>query len=611
MNIIKLESKGNVNIKNEEKPKIRKSEPRGLNSEAVEIKADKLKIMNDRQELTMHLHNLKTILLHSNATPIRLHDGQCYTCGFCKEKYTVPADLKTHTLEAHNVEEKSKFMKSYPLSDFVVKLDITSLKCTICDKNIEGIDQLVNHLKDNHGIQIFTDINSRMVPFKFDTAVPTCVYCEKTFGNFRVAVQHMNVHYRNFTCDICSKTFIAYKCLQQHMSRHKAAKQKEPVTNLIKVKKLTSMPELKGLNLKDVTIKKISLAKTPKEIRKHLHNLSTILLYSNATPIRINDVAGYSCCFCKEKYPIPADLKAHTLEKHNDDDKINFMNGYSVRNFVIRMDITSLICTICGSSIDGIEHLTEHLNGHGKYMFTDIKKHIIPFKFDKEVLYCIHCSKIFDHFKIAFEHMSVHYANYVCDICYNPFITLDCMRKHRRKHEVKEFKCNICSKVFDTYYKKLYHQNNVHLGKGRKNKCPYCNEKFTTHLKKLEHLTKEHGFEQKTYKCNGCDRTFNVKMSLRLHMKRFHLLERRFDCRECDKKFFSNSELKYHKVKHSGNKIYECDVCSKSFGRKQTLREHLRIHADDRRFKCERCGQTFVQKCSWKSHMRTKHGEAV
>lgn len=120
-----------------------------------------------------------------------------------------------------------------------------------------------------------------------------------------------------------------------------------------------------------------------------------------------------------------------------------------------------------------------------------------------------------------------------------------------------------------------------------------------------------HNVEFPPAKCEACDKIFPHRSALRAHTKRVHLLDRRFDCPQCDMKFHTSREVKNHMLKHTGDRHFECEICLKRFLRKTALTEHMRIHNNERRFKCEHCGMTFVQKCSWKGHMQSKHGDVV
>ncbi|XP_045781610.1 zinc finger protein 43-like isoform X3 [Maniola jurtina] len=340
------------------------------------------------------------------------------------------------------------------------------------------------------------------------------------------------------------------------------------------------------------------------------NDLSVLLDCSNATPIRCRGGIGYKCCFCPEEFPDAADLKRHTFKGHDTKTRCGLIKGKYGASSLVKLDITSLQCTICYKHIDTIEHLIDHLvDDHGKNIHRDIKNYILPFKFHGEEIRCIICFTLFNKFKVLQEHMSTHYRNFVCDYCSAGFVTRTILLNHIKGHDFGLYKCDYCPKTYNTQRKKKAHERLVHIHRNMLNKCGYCNEKFNRFQKKEEHLVRVHGVRSVAIECQACDKTFVSQRALRDHTKRDHLLERRHRCDECGMMFFRQSDVRKHMVKHTGARTFQCEVCLKAYGRRNTLREHMRIHADDRRFKCEYCGQAFVQKCSWRGHMRSKHGE--
>ncbi|XP_022818941.1 zinc finger protein 93-like isoform X11 [Spodoptera litura] len=354
------------------------------------------------------------------------------------------------------------------------------------------------------------------------------------------------------------------------------------------------------------------LEDSPNDIIKHRSNIRLVLEYSNATPIRTKGGIGYACCFCGDQFLDPAELKKHTLQDHDVETKLQFMEGQKMVSFLVKLDITNLECNICEAKFDKLEQFVEHLiKEHNKKVFTDIKSHVLPFKFDDDVLRCLYCQNVFNNFKNLLQHMNVHCRNYICDYCDAGFVNKQIIQFHIGTHKTGTFKCDRCSKVFDTLQKKKSHERSVHIHASLRNKCRYCTQKFTSCRLRDTHMVKVHGVQLKALKCQACDKSYNNDNALSIHIKRDHLMERPHKCTQCDMKFFSPSELTHHMVKHTGVKEFKCAICLKSYGRKKTLREHMRIHNDDRRFKCKHCGRTFVQKCSWKGHMRNRHREVV
>lgn len=362
-----------------------------------------------------------------------------------------------------------------------------------------------------------------------------------------------------------------------------------------------------------VELKIIRGSKKPRqtEARKNQQNLITILLNSNANPIRSKDSLGYGCAFCPEQFPEPTDLKKHFLVEHNSDRLIKYMTSRLFEH-VVKLDITYLNCALCNTDMASLDDFMNHLKTvHKKEIHTNLRSSILPFKFDTPQLKCTICATEYLNFKLLQEHMNTHFGTHICHICSRGFVTERLLATHIRRHNNGEFKCDQCNKVFGNSERLKEHQKRVHLGFNKRNKCMVCNERFMDYWRKVDHMVKVHGAPPVVLKCQACERTFLNQRALARHTKKDHLMEKKHKCEECEMRFFSKSSLSRHMAKHTGLREFRCEVCFKMYGRKNTLREHMRIHADDRRFACSHCGQAFVQKCSWKSHMRSKHGEEV
>ncbi|XP_045781730.1 zinc finger protein 37-like isoform X1 [Maniola jurtina] len=361
----------------------------------------------------------------------------------------------------------------------------------------------------------------------------------------------------------------------------------------------------------NITIKKIENPATIPEKDKHYNNFEVVLAHSTATPIRSHDGFNYTCCFCKDHYENPADLKAHTLMTHNSSrERRGYMKKQTSSGYALKLDITQLKCKECDQSIDTLEGLFDHLqNEHKKLIYTDVKNQIIPFKFGDEELHCAMCPLVYNKFKMLLEHMHTHYRNYVCEVCDFGCINRRAMLSHKESHKTGSFECGKCNKVFETHQRRRTHLNAVHKFKNMPNKCGVCNERFKSSPMKDQHMITVHGMSPVIRKCLACEKTFTSQNALRIHTKKYHLLERNHKCTECEMSFFTGEQLKFHMLKHTGRKDFQCDVCLKWFTRKRVLSEHMRIHNNDRRFTCLQCGRGFVQKCSWRGHMRSVHGE--
>lgn len=174
-------------------------------------------------ELVEHRKAIREILLNCNATPIRTHVGIGYTCSYCRAQFPKPAELKAHTLENHKDIDKADFMTTMIMANYVVKLDITGLKCNVCNEDINTLEDFVDHCQKVHHSYISKTHLSHILPFKFDDEGLRCMVCLGPFDSFRTLIKHMHVHYRNFICPICDAGFVNKYALFYHTETHEGA----------------------------------------------------------------------------------------------------------------------------------------------------------------------------------------------------------------------------------------------------------------------------------------------------------------------------------------------------------------------------------------------------
>ncbi|XP_011852401.1 PREDICTED: zinc finger protein 701-like [Mandrillus leucophaeus] len=106
--------------------------------------------------------------------------------------------------------------------------------------------------------------------------------------------------------------------------------------------------------------------------------------------------------------------------------------------------------------------------------------------------------------------------------------------------------------------------------------------------------------ERKQYKCNVCGKVFNQKQYLACH--RCHTGEKPYKCNECGKTFGHNSALLVHKAIHTGEKPCKCNECGKVFNYKSNLACHHRLHTVKKPYKCNECGKVFNRKSNLECH---------
>lgn len=81
----------------------------------------------------------------------------------------------------------------------------------------------------------------------------------------------------------------------------------------------------------------------------------------------------------------------------------------------------------------------------------------------------------------------------------------------------------------------------------------------------------------------------------------------KYVCTFCKDFFQYKSALKFHLLKHTGEKPYHCDVCGKQFRRKNRYEGHIRNHTGDKPYECKECGLSFPQSGNLYYHIKTRH----
>lgn len=318
----------------------------------------------------------------------------------------------------------------------------------------------------------------------------------------------------------------------------------------------------------------------------------------------------FHCIYCDKKYADPAKLREHYTE-HEDiqfaEIKHAVSKHHKKKHEFLKVDITDVNCKLCDTPINRLEDLLTHLfEKHQKKIDPNSDVGILPFKINLDDYKCVICDEKHGAYKSLNHHMNVHYQNFICEQCGSGFITPERLRVHCFTHETGSIPCDACDKVFRSNNAKNEHYAYIHM-KVKRHRCTQCPETFRNYFQRTKHISLIHGMKLKEFKCDLCPKVFTVSGKLRVHVRYAHLKEKRYACDVCEWKFYATSELKQHMVTHSGERKYQCNVCKKSYARKYTLCEHMRIHDNDRRFVCTVCGKTYAQSCSLKHHSKIHH----
>ncbi|XP_047038978.1 zinc finger protein 99-like [Helicoverpa zea] len=345
----------------------------------------------NRNILAKFKQNVRCILEFTDATPIRGHWGIGYACIYCNYQNPQPAKLKTHTLKTHpeNIDEVDNVKY---VADMIIKIDITDVKCKLCDINMDSLDEIMDHLKSAHDKPIHFDINNHIVPFKFGTEFLQCAVCAKQFDYFKHLSEHMNEHYPNYECKECSRNFVNHRAYRTHIIRHKkgtfvCAFCPKIFDTRIKMKEHERVLHLKG-------------SKTRK------------------------------CGYCDERFMDAVRKQEHEVKEH----------GAPIPQFA---------CKACGKPFDSQRSLKEHTKhfhlllrphvcsecGKGFYNKTEMKRHLVKHTKIKEYQ-CNICSKFYVTASCLRSHLKIHDNDrgFTCEICGDTFVQKKSLNLHAAKH---------------------------------------------------------------------------------------------------------------------------------------------------------------------------------
>lgn len=160
-------------------------------------------------------------LLANSTILIFQWDKSRYRCFCCKEPFSDMNILREHSTTTHTLKEIEK--KIIDKQNRFVKVDISILKCKLCNETLQNLKNLQTHLTVVHDLTF--ELNDHLlIPFKIGAEL-CCQICAEKFHVFRLLNIHMNKHYQNQVCHVCGAGFSTALSLTIHKSRcHKAIK---------------------------------------------------------------------------------------------------------------------------------------------------------------------------------------------------------------------------------------------------------------------------------------------------------------------------------------------------------------------------------------------------
>ncbi|KAJ0170014.1 hypothetical protein K1T71_014620 [Dendrolimus kikuchii] len=544
---------------------------------------------------------------HRMINHARTHERGQFPCKKCKEIFPTYASLCAHGVKIHRSNQRykcpicdekfSSYKRRLKHLNVVHGEKTAVFPCPSCPKVFDLCSRRTAHIKFQHlqerkhvcsvcGMKFFTNYELQEHSIKHGgERIYQCDVCKKSYARLKTLREHMRIHNndRRYVCNVCGQAFIQNCSLKQHMRVHHPANLKDII---YLNNDMISSTKIRSEKFKRMT-----------EDHKAKRKQTAILLeFSKICPFRWAKNL-FICFYCDRQYSDPCLLKEHNNKEH---DNVNTAQ-------LVKVEITDIICKLCNNHHNDLSELKRHLlDKHQINIDPKSDGGVLPFRLTQNDFKCVICDSRYTDYKSLNHHMNVHFQYYICEQCGSGFITPHRLRSHGFSHETGAFRCDDCFKYFRSTNARNEHYATVHL-KVKRHRCPHCSETFRNYFQRNKHIASDHGLKLKEFKCNLCPKVFTLSGKLSFHIRTVHLKLKRFACDVCEWKFYSRSELREHMVRHGGERKYQCNVCKKAYARKYTLKEHIRIHENDRRYVCTICGKAFLQNCSLKHHMKIHH----
>lgn len=279
--------------------------------------------------------NVVTILESTTALPFKWL-RQEYLCYYCHKTFPNIDSVRAHTDDVHK-DSKIKNAVSYLRSDQKTKVEISDLKCRLCNAELESIEDTVRHLKDAHQKSFEDKSDYGVVPYIFFKDEYICGTCNESFQYFVSLNQHMNKHFGFYVCDTCGKSFVSQDRLRCHRLGHTQ-----------KLKKILTCPHCEE-TFKNGSSKKEHLAL--------MHN---------------KDIPSFDCTLCPKKFYINSKLERHVKSVHNRER--NFACGLCEQKCFSKADVEKhrimhigakvFECKVCLKAYPRKQSLKDHMKLH-------------------------------------------------------------------------------------------------------------------------------------------------------------------------------------------------------------------------------------------------------
>lgn len=204
-----------------------------------------------------------------------------------------------------------------------------------------------------------------------------------------------------------------------------------------------------------------------------------------------------------------------------------------------------------------------------------------------KVFKCTECPRKYGSLSYLHAHKEESHCSIVCSECGKTFHNRNTLRIHEMGHHLR-FVCQDCGRIYKS--KNTFKKHIEFNVCGSKTRASPSEAKFT---------------------CDYCNKKYTQKVSLRVHIQFEHGNYKGHECKWCKKKFWAQSRLKAHIVKHTREKKFNCNICNRNFVTKESLLYHTRIHTGEKPYECPECDARFLSASRRAEHVKRQHRGAT
>ncbi|XP_060809184.1 zinc finger protein 714 isoform X15 [Amyelois transitella] len=330
------------------------------------------------------------ILIES--TTIRPFTQLCFPlrfqCFYCHDPYPDIDVLLQHS-NTHKIPTRKELMKNYlKKGKKTIKVDISDLKCRLCNVPCSNLNEVRNHLIVEHGKK-FTSSGNGMIAYnlKKKDGVFTCHLCSEKFNSFFLLNKHINVHYNNAICESCGKGFVSHRRLIHHKKIHNNGQHPCDKCNMI------------------------------------FPNAAKFKYHADRVHGEQKKSKPSKCQYCSERFEYHYEKMKHLSASHGISFEFKcelcnsiFKSRKSLSDHTIKYHTQNIACEICQKPFSQRNHLNKHMATH-----TEERNYSCPL-----------CAKTYRYEKNVRVHMKVHNVDwkYACSDCFVGFSNKIQLRRH-------------------------------------------------------------------------------------------------------------------------------------------------------------------------------------